>query len=253
MALDWENEDYMSTAQWYVDQAEEMLSAIESGEYKIPDYEPEDDDYYYESKRVNERQSDRSFIDYKKTDFDNPDIEYSVTVWKNGETYGKTYYFDNFKEAKDFARDMRNRDDVDQVALREESVYGREFGKAEYSDSSPLKYNSDDGEWYKSIGRDNHGEMQYKRYGESKNRGKKKVRESVYSFDKSIEELIDGGYESALNYLRAIYLQDITGEPVFYADESDVSNEELIDYFAGTYFVPEDFEGNAGDDWSKVQ
>ena len=136
----------------------------------------DDDGYYSESKRVNERQSDRSFIDYKETDFDNPDIEYTVVVFKYDEKMGKTYYFDNYAEAKEFARNMKNQDNVKDVMIREEEIWGRS-DTAEFSASDPLKYNSDDGEWYKSIGRDNHGEMQYKRYGESKNRGKKKVSE----------------------------------------------------------------------------
>lgn len=254
-------------------------------------WEIDTDNYEYdyelnESKRINERQSDRSFIDYKETDFDNPDTEYAVTVWKNGETYGKTYYFDNFKEAKDFARDMRSRDDVDNVVVRKEIVYGREYDKAEYSTSDWLKYNSDDGEYYTPIGKDAHGELQFKKYSESKNRGKKKVSEAtddyynrifskmntkpVYamsqhdkeidgqyyvepeeSFYKNIEEIIDGGYEIALNALRVDYIYKVYDTTVYFADESDVSNEELIDEYSGVEFVPEDF--GAGVDWEDLK
>lgn len=40
--------DLHGDAEWYVEQAEEMLPAIESGEYKIPGYEPELEDDFNE-------------------------------------------------------------------------------------------------------------------------------------------------------------------------------------------------------------
>lgn len=69
MALDCENEDYVSTAQWYVDQANEIMKAVESGEYKIPGYEPK-----YESKRFNERINDKYDIDYALIDSDDGEL-----------------------------------------------------------------------------------------------------------------------------------------------------------------------------------
>ena len=86
MALDYENENYMKTAKWYIWEAEEIMKAVKSGEYKIPGYKPE-----YESKKrkMKESLSDSSDEILNKV-FDFLDSEYGVRTFDN-EDYSEIY------------------------------------------------------------------------------------------------------------------------------------------------------------------